>query len=107
MPKDTKGPIIRVRMTLSPKVQNLLLSPILSKSPLNIHETYGTDMILTVGHVIFGKFIIKLMAYNETAKAGEKVPLHLLKIEEVDVDKDPVRITFRYNNLGYKEETIR
>jgi hypothetical protein len=82
-----------VRMTLSLAIQNKVLGAL---SRIGINESYPEPHVITLNPHIFGHFI----AY--CAELEEPPTLKQLKIELIDLKKDPRRTTIRHDRMPYE-----
>jgi len=89
----------RMRVTLSSDLANSYLLPILSPV-FHMGETHGVPLIITMDYGTFGKFMTAVCEHD----GGQKVAS--LRIEEVDVAKEPRRLVFNHGRL-YDEESLR
>ena len=99
MKKHMENPIRRMRVTLSLKVANELLLPVLSKV-CRIHETSAPSMVITMDYTTFGLFMA------EVAKVEPAIPLKDLGIEYVDLRQEPTRITVRHGSTFTTNEEV-
>ena len=86
----------RMRVTLSSVLANAYLMPILSPL-LKITETFGTEMIITMDFKTFGEFMAAVCEVD----GGQKIAV--FKIQKVDLNKEPTRITARHG-ITYNDE---
>ena len=99
MTQNKEHPIRRMRVTLSLKVANELLLPVLSKV-CRIHETSAPSMVITMDFTTFGLFMA------EVAKVEPAIPLKNLGIEYVNLRQEPTRITVHQHHTYTTDEVV-
>lgn len=85
-----------VRITLSLAIQNKVLRAL--NSALGINESYPEPHVITMKPRLFGEFVAAC------AELEDPPSLKQLKVEKVDLLKEPRRTVIKYRGHGYSED---